>query len=59
MKAEKIQSSSNSEVMSNFVFTELVMCIEEMRSSEDETPIFTLSELAQLICHVWSSLESV
>ena len=48
VKAEKIQSTSDREIMSNFVFAELVIYIKEMRLSEDEAPIFKLSELAKL-----------
>ena len=48
VKAEKIPSTNDQEVMCNIAFAELVMYIEETRSSEDEDPIFKLSDLAQL-----------
>ena len=41
--AEKIQSTSDWEIMSNFVFAELVIYIKEMCSSEDEAQIFNLN----------------
>ena len=34
VKAEKIQSTSDWEIMSNFVFAELIIYIKEMHSSE-------------------------
>ena len=40
VKAGKIQSTSDQEVMSDIAFAELVMYIEETCSSEDEVPFF-------------------